>query len=134
MTCHGWSVAGEQEQYAHSSKAAHACWLEERRAWHQDAFEDLFFVECTPRYPVKDKLASQLDGLCTVLHVVDDQELHGWPHKRRRVLAVALNNKAVRWVGPVNYQADFARRFHRGCALDGTALLARRRRRFMRST
>jgi hypothetical protein len=122
VTCHGWSNQGGQEQFAHVSEATHAIWSTERKASFERADEDIVFCECTPRYKVKDKFADAFGSLADCRHIVDGPELHGWPHKRQRCLAVALNKSKVKWVGPEDHASDFADRFHRACVMRGADL------------
>ncbi|CAJ1412419.1 unnamed protein product, partial [Effrenium voratum] len=56
-TCKGWSMAGKQLQFSDVSERPHAVWITERFRRAEVAEEDLFFSECTPKYPVQAPLA-----------------------------------------------------------------------------
>ena len=52
-TCIGWSQAGKGLHFADPSERPHAIWATERLRRAELGLEDMFFAECTPRYPVK---------------------------------------------------------------------------------
>lgn len=52
-TCKGWSAAGKSRHFADVSERPHAIWLNERHWRALQCLEDVFFSECTPRYPVQ---------------------------------------------------------------------------------
>lgn len=52
-TCIGWSQAGKGLHFADPSERPHAIWATERLRRAELGLEDMFFSECTPRYPVK---------------------------------------------------------------------------------
>ena len=52
-TCCGWSAVGKRLQLADPSERPHAIWATERLRRAELNLEDLFFSECTPRYPVQ---------------------------------------------------------------------------------
>lgn len=123
VTCVAWSSQGRQERGGHSSEMAHHIWSTERFRFMETGFEDIAFIECVPKYPAKEKLGSAMQGLGTIMSLVDGPEHHGWPHRRRRSLSVILNNQTVRWVGPTDYVGDFTRRFARATVLTGDQML-----------
>ena len=123
VTCDGWSTMGTQRRYTHKSELAHHVWVVERRARAEQAVEDIAFVECTKRYPVAVKLAP-LQVSHRILHIQTDPMLFGFPISRPRVFAACLNLTTVAWLGPDNWQEDFADKFYEACVLSGDALFA----------
>lgn len=124
VTCVAWSTNGLRGHHAHESEVPHSIWLAERLRMQETGFEHLAFSECTPRYLVNEQLVDPLKSCSKVLHIFDGPELHGWPHRRKRVLSCILNRRLVKWVGPEDYQSDFSRRFHKAVQLDGGILMA----------
>lgn len=101
--------------------------MAERMHLAETCGEDVFFLECTPRYPIRS-LRQQLAEAQThkLVWVKDGPELHGWPHKRMRVLAAGLSCKTVEWVGPSSDEKiaeDFTSRFHRSTTLSGDVFM-----------
>ena len=103
----------------------HSVWLAERIALAHALDEDIFFLGCTPRYPIK-KLRDTLQSSHKVVWVRDGPELHGWPHKRMRWLVAALNIKTMAWVGPSSDAAitnGHSAKFHRSTAVPGDVFM-----------
>ena len=100
-------------------------WLQERRARIAQRVEHVSFIECTPRYPIKRKIQEPLKDVATVVWVYDGPEYHGWPLKRRRLLAAIVPHNTAKWDGPSaekDLAEDYSRRFHRTLAVCGAAL------------
>ena len=91
--CKGWSLAGGREQFSHESERTHGVWLSERKARAEQCLEDIFFQECTPAYPVDEKLKDPLEETHTVVAIKTGPELQGWPTTRPRSFTAALNNR-----------------------------------------
>ena len=84
--------------------------------------EDLCFFECTPHYPIL-RLREALKDTRHLLFVKDGPELHGWPHRRKRVLAAGVNKQTLQWVGPKNDKDivhDYSMRFYKASAVSGS--------------
>lgn len=99
MTCKGWSTAGSQLQ-----------------------FEDLFFAECTARFPTQQKIAEPLMRAHRVFWHCTGAEVVGWPHKRPCMFCVGLSRATLAWTGPENldeFRRVFRERFGRVCQLTG---------------
>lgn len=125
VTCVGWSSEGHGAGTGHASEVPHAVWLGERKVAMENGFEDVAFVECTPRYPASDKLGSALGKDALIIEVMTGPEYMGWPVKRKRVLCAVLCARTVEWMGPPTaelIQQDFDRRFGRSVALTGEDL------------
>ena len=120
VTCVGWTSEGKSEQWAHESEVPHAVWLQERRAFAELGIEDVFFVECTPRYPIMEKLVKPLAKTHRMVWVIDGPEYHGHPSKRRRIIGAGVVLSRKSWCGPESQDEIaeyYARRFHRGTVL-----------------
>ncbi|CAE7244378.1 unnamed protein product [Symbiodinium sp. CCMP2592] len=109
-TCIGWSQAGKGLHFADPSERPHAIWATERLRRAELEREDVFFSECTPRYPVKEKLGF-LDETHELLSVKLDPMMLGWPVRRTRLFTVGLNKRTMAWLGPDqdDVAADFLR-------------------------
>ncbi|CAK8993450.1 Uncharacterized protein SCF082_LOCUS3512 [Durusdinium trenchii] len=73
-----------------------------------------------------DRLASIFSKIAHVFSWHDGPELHGWPHRRRRVLAALISKETMEWLGSpslTDLQADYKERFHRQMCADGSILL-----------
>ena len=99
VTCHAWSSEGLNEGSAHESEIPLAAWLAERVYMFEQKAEDVAFLECTPRFPAQQRLSEVFGALGKVFAWTDGPEWHGWPHRRRRVLAVVVNTLTASWVG-----------------------------------
>lgn len=121
VTCTAWTQEGKQEQSSHDSEVYLSIWVEERAAMQKSMREDIFWGECTPRFPVANKITDKLHGT-TVKTIIDGPEYHGWPHKRRRALWMGINDLTMRWVGPASWEEDYRSRFHRAAVLAGQDL------------
>ena len=65
--CVAWSSVGTKAKGAHTSERDFSIWLAERAARADQRRENVFFQECTERFPHDQKLATPLD---TTHHVV----------------------------------------------------------------
>ena len=120
VPCTPWTQRGAREGMAHLDQIVHSVWVAERRSYAELKAEDIAFLECHSYYPHEDALVAELPGH-TVVSVIDGPELHGWPVKRRRLLAAMLNNSTVKWHGPPPNacQHEYEQRFHRGIVASG---------------
>ena len=126
VTCHAWSSEGKGEGAAHESEIPLAVWLGETMYLFEQGAQDVVFLECTPRFPAQDRLASIFSKIAHVFSWHDGPELHGWPHRRRRVLAALISKETMEWLGSpslIDLQADYKERFHRQMCADGSILL-----------
>eukprot|EP00435_Cladocopium_sp_Y103_P067844 s676_g30.t1 len=126
VTCHAWSFEGLGEGEAHESEIPLAVWTAERVVRFERKEEDIAFLECAPKFPAKEKLQQPFGDLASVFAWVDGPEWHGWPHRRTRVLAAAVNNLTLDWHGSQDndeLQEEYARRFHRQMVSAGDLLL-----------
>ncbi|CAE7378643.1 unnamed protein product [Symbiodinium sp. CCMP2592] len=98
-TCTGWSSAGKGLHFADPSERPHAIWLAERVARAEQGVEDMVISECTPRYPVKEKLAD-LEKTHEIIYLHISPMQLGWPVRRSRVFTCSLNRESMAWVGP----------------------------------
>lgn len=120
-----WCQPGSGEGESSKCDVTHSIWLEERRARALQKVEDMFLLECTPRYPAS-RLQTRLEETHTVLWLTTGPELFGWPHKRRRLLAVGYNKATMAWAGAGgmhNMQREFEQRFHRSIMASGDMLM-----------
>ena len=126
VTCHAWSGVGLQEHEAHSSEIPLAVWMAERVYMMEKGIEQMVFLECTPQFPAQSRLEAAFAHLgARVISLHDCPQLHGWPHRRKRVLACVISPQ-LEWQGPDSLQecqADYAARFHRECQVDHHLLL-----------
>ena len=126
VTCHAYSAEGKNEGPGHESEIPLGVWLAERAFLFEKGAEDVAFVECTPRFPAQARLEAAFGDQAWVFSIVDGPELHGWPHRRRRVFGVAINKLTCHWYGAENnadLKADYAKRFYRQMASTGEVLL-----------
>lgn len=126
VSCLPWTQEGSGEGDSSACEMAHMVWLSERKCRAEQGLEDLFFVECTPRYPIEDKIAIPLRETHTVVWVKTGPEMCGWPTRRMRVLGVGLSRRSTEWHGPVEQelvQALFEKIFHRASVMDGALLM-----------
>ena len=103
-----------------------AIWFLERVDWANNLKEDIFFAECTTRFPVKDKIADRLQYSHYVFFIFVDPEDIGWPCKRPRMFCCGINRRTCRWTGPVSVsgvQQLFANKFYRQRVLSGAVFL-----------
>ncbi|CAE7578483.1 unnamed protein product [Symbiodinium sp. CCMP2592] len=98
-TCTGWSSAGKGLHFADPSERPHAIWLAERVARAEQGVEDMVISECTPRYPVKEKLAD-LEKTHEIIFLHISPMQLGWPVRQSRVFTCSLNRESMAWVGP----------------------------------
>ena len=120
-TCLPHTSQGKAEGEASTHDVPHTVWIAERAYLADKLQEDIMFLECTPRYPVST-LRSRLRNTHMVFHVVDGPELHGWPHRRMRILAVCLNLKTIEWKGPTGDEEigkEYSSLFHRATTVAG---------------
>ena len=126
VTCHAWSSEGLNEGHAHESEIPLATWLAERVYMFEQKAEDVAFLECTPRFPAQQKLTEVFGALGKVFAWTDGPEWHGWPHRRRRVLAVVVNTLTASWVGDTDVSVlkdEYAKLFFRQMVSTGKLLL-----------
>jgi hypothetical protein len=126
VSCLPWTAGGSGDGDQSPCEIPHQTWLLERREKAKQLLEDIFFVECTPRYPIGRKVAEVLQDTHLALWVKTGPEMCGWPRKRLRVLGVGLNRKTVAFSGPedaASLQAHFESFFHKGISMDGKDLL-----------
>eukprot|EP00439_Symbiodinium_sp_Y106_P027305 s6368_g3.t1 len=123
VSCDGWSVMGSQKRFAHHSELPHNVFVAERVARAEQGIEDVCFVECTAKYPCEQKLSQPMAGSHHVLHFRCNPLSFGFPVSRPRVFAACLNLRSVVWVGPNDWEQDFANKFYSSCAVSGDALL-----------
>ena len=119
VTCVAYCSSGLHEGEAHSSEVDHSIWLCERRAKAEQELEDVFFVECSTKYPFESKVGAECGDTHLLLAINDDPVLHGWPAHRDRMSAVGLSRATTRWLGPDQQdllEADFKQRFHKALA------------------
>lgn len=125
VSCLPWCQPGAGEGEGSKCDIAHSIWLEERRARALQQVEDMFLLECTPRYPA-DRLQERLQETHEIRWLTTGPELFGWPHKRRRLLAVGYNKATMAWAGACSMssmQQEFAQRFHRSIMASGDMLM-----------
>jgi hypothetical protein len=126
ISCLPWTKTGLCEGHASACEVPHNVWLCERAELAVKLLEDLFFLECTPRYPIH--LARQrLRNTHLVISIQDGPEYHGWPHKRLRLLAAGISTQTLEWLGPDSDKAiakDYADKFHRAVKVAGDVLIA----------
>ena len=126
VTCHAWSAEGLNEGSAHESEIPLAVWLAERVSMFESKSEDVAFVECTPRFPAQERLTQVFGELADVFAWTDGPEWHGWPHRRRRILAVVVNRLTASWVGETDLsllKEDYGKRFYRQMVAAGDKLM-----------
>ncbi|CAE6935695.1 unnamed protein product [Symbiodinium natans] len=123
--CTGWSAAGKGLHFADPSERPHAIWASERVARAEQGLEDFMISECTPRYPVQEKL-SALENTHDVFSIVLSPMMLGWPVRRTRVFTCALNRETMAWFGPPasEISAHFMQFFERSVATTGDICLA----------
>ncbi|CAE7249489.1 unnamed protein product [Symbiodinium natans] len=114
-TCCGWSSVGKGLHFADPSERPHAIWVTERRRRAEMDLEDVVFSECTTRYPVQEKLGV-LQETHEILSIVINPMALGWPVRRNRLFACALNRQSVAWMGPG--QEDLLPHFLKFCGAD----------------
>ena len=125
MTCKAWTSVGEQRQFADKSERAFGIWVVERQDWAQKCMEDIFFAECTVRFPVKEKLADMLDETHEVIWIITGPQFLGWPHIRPRMFCAGINKATMAWVGPSSAketQDMFKHKFYQATQLTGDDL------------
>ena len=123
VTCHAWSAEGKSEGDIHGSAVFNSIWQVERIALAEDLSEDGAFFECTPHYPVEDKIVKEVKATHWVVWVYVNPVVHGFPSRRSRVLAFMGNLLTLRWVGPssaTGIARDFKRRFSSEVCLSGS--------------
>ena len=118
-SCTPWSLRGRQPGDADVAEIPNAVWRAERSV----GLEDVFFSECTPRYPANEKLRDSLPQVDFRSIVFGANDL-GHPTIRKRCMGAGLNRNTVVWIGPEDYQEDFKRRFFRTTRLNGDVYLA----------
>ena len=127
VSCVAWTQRGRQARYARKSEVIHAIWLAERVAWAERGWEHGFFLECSGRYPVIDKLVKALPDMFHVVFVFDSPTFHDFPNTRFRLLAFCSSKRTLRWAGPPSIelvQQDYRARFHKQLQLPGDMLFA----------
>lgn len=126
VTCHAWSAEGKGEGAAHESEVPLGIWLAETVFLFEKEAQDVVFLECTPRFPAQERLTEIFKDLAFVFAWHDGPELHGWPHRRRRVLAALVSKKTMDWLGTsdlAELAKDYSERFHQPAGSDGSVLL-----------
>ena len=83
--------------------------------------EDIVFVECTPRYPITSTFAEKLQATHDIWWLKTCPSEMGWPHRRHRLLGVALNKRTMEWYGPPQSELskDFGNRYNRRTMIAG---------------
>ena len=125
VTCHAWSTEGSLEGSAHESEVPLSVWLAERVFMFENDMEDACFLECTPRFPAQRRLEEAFGSIGFVFSWVDAAEWHGWPNRRKRILACAVNRRTAVWHGDgsvLELQKDYGNRFYRQMASTGELL------------
>ena len=123
VSCLPWSAEGAGLRDASECETAHSAWISERKVRGGRNQEDLAFIECTPRYPIK-KFKEYLADTHVCVWVKMGPELLGWPHKRMRVLGCAINRSSMLWLGPSSPEQvykDISSRFFKSVQLSGEA-------------
>ncbi|CAE7827714.1 unnamed protein product, partial [Symbiodinium necroappetens] len=102
----------ENRSWVFPVQPPHAIWATERLRRAELNLEDLFFSECTPRYPVQDKLGF-LEETHELRSITVSPLMLGWPVRRSRLFTCGLNKQSLAWVGPEpeDVQEDFLKFF-----------------------
>ena len=126
ISCLPWTAEGAQQGDMSDEQLPFVTWLLERKARAKQLLEDLFFLECTPRFPIQRKVADELRDTHLVLWLHTGPEMLGWPCKRMRLFAVGLNLMTMDFQGPTSIpalQQKFEETFYKSVNIDGDALL-----------
>lgn len=126
VTCHAWSAEGSNEGQAHDSEIPLAVWMAERLHMFETLKEDLAFLECTPRFPAQERLEALFGDKAHIFSWHDGPEWHGWPHRRKRVLAAIVNKATLEWHGSFDLdelKEQYAEKFYRQMVSPGDLLL-----------
>ena len=126
ITCVDWTGVGGQERFSGRSERPHAIWLRHREAAAAQGIEDVYFSECSTRYPVYQKQVHPLASTHHVLHVEVDPTALGHPVSRKRMFSAGISKATYVWVGAQDnnaVQEEFAALFHASLELGGDAYL-----------
>ena len=122
MSCTGWSSAGNSLGFADPTEVANGAFVAERAHNAEQLLEDLFFGECTPNFPVAEKLEQKLSATHDLFWVITGPEAEGWPIKRTRMFCAGVNRASLAWVGDSDYRSEFRDRFCKSTQLTGDEL------------
>ena len=131
IPCVHWNGVGRQERFSGRSERPHAIWLRHREAAAAQGIEDVYFSECSTRYPVYQKQVHPLASTHHVLHVEVDPAALGHPVSRKRMFSAGISKATYVWVGAQDnnaVQEEFAALFHASLELGGDAYLCERGR------
>lgn len=126
VPCLPWTSEGTQLGDESPHELSHCVWLEERKRKAQQFLEDIFFVECTPKYPIHRKVVVPLQETHVVKWVLCGPERQGFPAKRMRMLGVGFNKKTMLYHGPESQeevQGLFDDLFNRSIRMTGSSLM-----------
>lgn len=107
--CTPWTSLGSMSGPAHPANESHIIWAEHAR---QEA-ADIVSLENSEFFPVDDYRKTMMPNH-QVVNIVVCPTMLGWPVRRVRLLASAINLKRMVWVGPTEEQAvsdDFLNTF-----------------------
>ena len=105
-----------------TARAYTPCGLQSGVLWENVAKRILLSSSAPTGTPVTKKMISPLVDY-SIIYVLVGSELMGWPTKRRRLLACAINDRTMVWVGfgtQAAIEKDFAERFHKGIMTTGS--------------
>ena len=125
VVCLPWAAIGDSQKESHETDVVRSLFVQEGIARAEQQLEHVRFIECTPRYPIK-QLIEDTSASHRIVYIIDSAEQHGHPAKRRRLLAAMLPYETVSWHGPETHngmQQEWSKRFHRKFAVNGDSLM-----------
>lgn len=124
VTCVDWTSLGKRRGLAGCHGVYHTTWRTEREMVAEWGYEDLYFTECSEKYPDEESQMTPLAKSHNVVFMTCSPVDLGFPMRRPRCYCAGLSKKSMVWTGPrtaAEVQADFMNLFQRTTELSGYA-------------
>jgi len=95
--CTPWSLVGKRKGLGDVQMESFFVWINEM----VEAGSDLVTLENSAHFPLK-LFTDRMSPRCHVVSVVVDAPLLGWPTRRKRLYATAIDKETFVWTGPEN--------------------------------
>ena len=101
--CVDWSQLGGQARDGGLRERHQIVWHEERAYLARHHVEDLFFSECSSRYPMQARQQRTFEDTHKVVSIKVSPHSLGHPMRRERNFSAGLNRNKYVWVGPESH-------------------------------
>ena len=119
--CVDFSPRGKMEGAGGATQDEHHAWAAERTEQAEAGDIDITFMENVKCYPMSEYMETTFGRTHYVRHILTDPQMGGFPVRRPRRMAAAINKATLIWVGPDQDEMNkvYDKVFGRTTILDG---------------